>query len=72
MMTRLWPAPGCQEPERDEPGPSHGDSGMPSGIMSKARMARLGAAASSISTAQNRARHAAARLSTGLRQPRLP
>src|SRR5713101_2820080 len=52
--------------------PSHGDSGRPRGIMSSARTARLGAAASSMSAAANNARHPIARRSTGARQLLLP
>jgi hypothetical protein len=52
--------------------PSQGEKGMPSGIISRARIARSGAPASSISVAPNSARQATARPSTGLRQFLLP
>lgn len=52
--------------------PSQGDSGRPSGIMSRASTSRPGAAASSISAAPNRARQASARAATGDRQVLLP
>jgi hypothetical protein len=52
--------------------PSQGDSGTPSGIISRAKTIRPGAAASSSSRTAKSARQAMARSSTRLRQSRLP